>query len=101
MKLLRRKGYIMRDINKPQIVYAYAILLDNKIENWKVTSVNRNSVYDFTGIWKVERLKDYKLQKVCWVCNTVDEWNEVFNKLAPKWFKTWKYADDYKLMRAY
>lgn len=40
----------MRDINKPQVVYAYAILLDNKIENWKVTSVNRNSVYDFTGI---------------------------------------------------
>ena len=44
MIILRRKGYIMRDINKPQVVYAYAILLDNKIENWKVTSVNRNSV---------------------------------------------------------
>ena len=37
----------MRDINKPQVVYAYAILLDNKIENWKVTSANRNSIYNF------------------------------------------------------
>ena len=91
----------MRDINKPQVVYAYAILLDNKIENWKVTSANRNSIYNFGGIWKVKRLNDYKLQKVCWVCNTVDERNKVFNELAPKWFKTWKHADDYKLMRAY
>ena len=91
----------MRDINKPQVVFAYAILLDNKIENWKVTSGNRNRLYEFSSIWKKERLNDYKLQKVCWVCNNVDEWNKVFNELAPKWFKTWKYANDYKLMRTY
>lgn len=91
----------MKNINKPQAVYAYAILLDNKIENWKVTSVNRNNIYDFSGFWKLERLKDYKLQKVCWICNTDDEYNKVFNELASKWFKTWKHADDYKLMRAY
>lgn len=91
----------MKSISKPKIVYAYAILLDNKIENWQVTGVNRNSIYSFTGIWKTERLKDYKLEKVCWFCNNVDEWNKVFNELAPKWFKTWKHADDYKLIKAY
>ena len=43
----------MKNNKYPKVIYGYAILLDNKIENWKVTSVNRNSVYDFTGIWKV------------------------------------------------
>ena len=94
----------MKENNKdeyPKVVYEYVILLDNKIENWKVTSVNRNSVYYFAGIWKVARIKDYQLQKACWVCNTVDEWNKVFNALAPKWFTRWKHADDYNLMGAY
>lgn len=29
----------------PKVVYGYAILLDNKIENWKITYTNRHSVY--------------------------------------------------------
>ncbi|OOM82017.1 hypothetical protein CLPUN_06350 [Clostridium puniceum] len=47
----------------PQVLYAYVILLDNKIENWHVSFRNRNSLYEYSGYWKEDRLKDYKLQK--------------------------------------
>lgn len=85
----------------PQVIYAYAILLDNKIENWQVSKNNRSSVFEFTGYWKQNRLKDYKLQKVSWVCKDSLECLKVFDELAPKWFKNWKHADDFKLQKAY
>lgn len=85
----------------PRVVFAYVILLDNKIENWYVGTINRSNVQEFSGYWKVNRLNDYKLEKKCYVCNNKDEYHKVFEELAPKWLKTWKHADDYKLMRAY
>lgn len=85
----------------PQTIYAYAILLDNKIENWSVSFNNRNSVYEFSGYWKGERLKDYKMQKKCWICKNAEECTKVFEVLAPRWFKSWKHADDYRLAKAY
>lgn len=85
----------------PKVVYGYAILLDNKIENWKVTCNNRHSVYEFSGYWKNDRLKDYRLEKVCWMCKNINEYNRAFNVLAPRFFSSWKHADDYRLIKAY
>lgn len=85
----------------PQVIYAYAILLDNKIESWHVSFKNRNSAYEFSGYWKNDRLKDYKLKKVCWICRNSEECTKVFEILAPRWFKSWKHADDYRLVKAY
>lgn len=85
----------------PRVVFAYAILLDNKIENWYVGTPNRSNIGEFTGYWKMKRLKDYKLEKKCYICNNREEYNKVFDELAPKWFKTWKHANDYRLVRAY
>ena len=85
----------------PRVVFAYAILLDNKIENWYVGTVNRSHIGEFAGYWKIDRLKDYKLEKKCYVCNNRKEYNKVYEELAPKWFKTWKHSDEYSLVRAY
>ena len=85
----------------PIVVFAYAILLDNKIENWYVGTVNRSNISEFTGCWKLNRLNDYRLEKKCYICDNREEYNKVFEELAPKWFKTWKHANDYSLARAY
>ena len=52
----------------PKMMYAYAILLDNKIENWSVSSNNRRHVGEFGGYWNFRRIMDYKLQKSSWFC---------------------------------
>lgn len=85
----------------PQVVYAYAILLDNKIENWSISKNNKHDIYGFKSYWKMNRINDYKLQKVCWYCKNDFECSKVFNELAPKWFKTWNHAEDFSLQRAY
>ena len=91
----------MQEDQYPKVVYGYAILLDNKLENWKVTCHNRHSVYEFTGYWKRDRLKYYKLEKICWICKNVNELNKAFDIMAPRFFRTWKHSDDYMLIRAY
>lgn len=94
-------GVELMNKDYPITVYAYAILLDNKIENWSITKNNKKEVFEFTSYWKMDRLKDYKLQKVCWVCKDSLEYLKVFDELAPNWFKTWKHADDFRLQEAY
>ena len=65
------------------------------------TTINRRYVWEFKGCWKMGRLQDYKMQKVCWVCNNAEECVKVFEELAPKWFRNWKHADDFILQKAY
>ena len=91
----------MKNNKYPKVIYGYAILLDNKIENWAVRTINRRYVWEFKGCWKMGRLQDYKMQKVCWVCNNAEECVKVFEELAPKWFRNWKHADDFILQKAY
>ena len=57
----------MKNNEYPKVIYGYAILLDNKIENWAVRTINRRYFWEFKGCWKMGRLQDYKMQKVCWV----------------------------------
>ena len=80
----------MKENNKdeyPKVVYGYAILLDNKIENWAVRTINRRYIWDFKCYWKMGILQYYKMQKVCCVCNNAEECVKVFEELAPKWFR--------------
>ena len=95
------KNNRMKNNNYPKVIYGYAILLDNKIENWAVRTINRRYIWEFKGCWKKGRLQDYKMQKVCWVCNNEEECAKVFEELAPKWFRNWKHADDFILQKAY
>jgi hypothetical protein len=62
---------------------------------------NRNNAYEFSGYWKGDRRKDYKLQKVCWFCRNSKECTKAFELLVPRLLKTSKHASDYKLMKAY
>lgn len=85
----------------PRALYGYAILLDNKLENWEVSFQNKQYVHQFSGYWKRNKINKYKLVKICWICRNNEEVNRVFDNIALKWFKTWKHADDYSLTRAY
>lgn len=87
--------------NYPHMVYVSVLLLDNKIENWKVGQHKWERPCDATAYWKVNRLKDYKVQHVGYWCKNSEEHEKVFNKLAPKWLKQFKYAKGYRLARAY
>ena len=100
MKCVRSRKENNKD-EYPKVIYGYAILLDNKIENWSVRTTNRKYLWEFKNHWKIGRLQDYKMQKVCWVCNNAEEYERVFEELAPKWFKNWNHADDFMLQKAY
>ena len=50
----------------PKVIYGYAILLDNKIENWAVRTINRRYLWEFKGCWKMGRLQDYKMCEECY-----------------------------------
>lgn len=91
----------MGDKKYPLTVFAYAILLDNKIETWHIGTTNRHFIGEFSGYWKIDRIKDYRLEKKCYICDNEEEYKKVFTDIAPKWFKTWNHAKDYTLLRAY
>lgn len=79
----------------PHIIYASVLLLDGKIENWKVGQYKWNDIGDICGHWKMDRLNDYEIKTTLWKVNNDKEHRRVFNELAPKWFKQWKLADDF------
>jgi hypothetical protein len=80
----------------PHDLYASVLLLDNKIENWKVVNYPKKTPEEFKGYWKMDRLNDYTCQWKRFVVNNSKEHNEVFIKLAPEWFKKWELAGDYR-----
>lgn len=86
------------DIKFPVKLYASVILLDNKIENWEVSEKKKE---DFIIMIKPDRVNDYKVEHLCFVCENEEEYSKVFNELAPNWFKQWKHADRYCFVRAY
>jgi hypothetical protein len=85
----------------PHMVYASVLLLDGKIENWKVGGSKKDEPMAWTIFWKMDRLTDYKAISKGFEVNTPDEHAKVFDELAPEWFKQWPHADDYRLARAY
>lgn len=98
----------MEEKNMPNdnIIYAQVLLLDNKIESWKICQDQKQSPYEFKAYWKQDRIQDYTMEtfvfnveetciKEGWIFN----WY-VYSVLAPKWVNQWEYADDYKGSKA-
>lgn len=88
------------------IIYAQVLLLDSKIEAWKICQSQKNSPYDFKAYWKRDRMNDYTMDTFVFVEEetTVDDgWtfnSYVYEVLAPEWINKWEYADDYKGSKA-
>jgi hypothetical protein len=85
----------------PHELHANVLLLDNKIECWKVGNTKAEEYWPFKAYWKLDRLNDYEVKSHTWVVNNDEEHNEVFRTLSKEWFRQWEHADDYKLQRAY
>ena len=85
----------------PHMVYASVLLLDGKIENWKVGGYRKEIPGEWKAYWKLDRLADYSAFSKAFEVNTPEEHEKVFNELAPEWFKQWPHADDYRLGKAY
>jgi len=95
------KAFIPWHEKYPHMVYASVLLLDGKIENWKVGGSIRANPLEWKTYWKMDKLKDYKTASKGFEVNTQEEHNKVFDELAPEWFRQWDHADDYRLARAY
>lgn len=85
----------------PHMVYASVLLLDGKIENWKIGGYRKDVPLEWTNYWKMDRIDDYCCFSKAFEVNTPEEHNRVFNELGHEWFKQWPHADDFKLMKAY
>lgn len=87
----------------PYKIYASVLLLDNKIENWKVCFNPKYSIMEWTlKDWvKFNRLDEYDTDVKEFEVLNDKQHAEVFEELAPEWFKQWKHADDYYLYKAY
>jgi hypothetical protein len=93
----------MHDDNK---IYAQVLLLDNKIENWKICQDMKYGVYDWKAYWKSNRMNDYTMETEVFYNDDIenDPEGKLFNRkvyaaLAPQWINQWEYADDYKLQK--
>ncbi|MFI2856931.1 hypothetical protein ACH6EH_07295 [Paenibacillus sp. JSM ZJ436] len=53
------------------------------------------------GQYESYDLGDYTVESKTWIVNNDQEHEDVFMIHAPKWYRQWKHADDYKLGRAY
>lgn len=85
------------------IIYAQVLLLDGKIENWKICQDKKNSPLEFKAYWNRERIADYTMETFVFKAEETDVpegWNfnsYVYNVLGPRWVNQWEYADDYRL----
>jgi hypothetical protein len=84
----------------PHSLFASVLLLDNKIENWKVVNYPKKTL-SFTHYWNLDRLNDYVSFNKEWIVNNDKEHNQVFEELAPEWFKQWELADNYMWAKPY
>lgn len=88
------------------IIYAQVLLLDNKIENFKICQDKKSGVYDWKAYWKQDRLNDYTMETKVFENDDIinDPEGKLFNRkvysyLAPQWINQWDYADDYRLCK--
>ena len=87
-------------------IYAQVLLLDNKIEAWKICQDKKDHPYDFKAYWKMDRFNDYTMETFTFsegVTPVEDGWNfnmYVYEVLAPRWINKWEYAEDYRGSKA-
>ena len=88
------------------LIYAQVLLLDNKIEAWKICQSQKRNPYDFKAYWKQDRMKNYTMDTFVFAEEETyveDGWtfnSYVYEVLAPKWINEWEYATDYKGSKA-
>lgn len=81
----------------PHEIHASVLLLDGKIENYKIGQSPKESPVEFRHFWKMDRLKDYESKTTSFTANSSEEHNRIFDKDALEWMKQWELADDYSL----
>lgn len=88
------------------IIYAQVLLLDNKIESWKICQSEKRSPLDFKAYWKRDRINDYTMDTKVFKEDEVevpDGWNfnsYVYNVLGVRFVNQYEYADDYRCSKA-
>ena len=88
------------------VIYAQVLLLDGKIESWKICQSKKNHPYDFKAYWKQDRVNDYTMETKTFRKEEIivpDGWNfnsYVYNVLGVRFINQYEYADDYKLAKA-
>lgn len=85
----------------PQQIFATALLLDGKIENWWVGKVDSENQFRLQDLWITDRLDDYKIVDTSWKVYTPEEHDRVINELSVEWFKQWDVAEGYRGFRPY
>ncbi|MDP4158201.1 MAG: hypothetical protein Q8911_00355 [Bacillota bacterium] len=79
----------------PHSVFASVLLLDGKIENWKIGGHPKKHAGDWSNFWKLDRINDYTVEHTEFIVNNQKEHNESFERLAPEWFKKWQIASEF------
>ncbi len=85
----------------PHSVFASALLLDNKIEQWQVGQKYWESPFEISAFEQKKRFNDYKTEFKEFVVNTPEEHDQVFRELAPEWFRQWELVKNYWGYRPY
>jgi hypothetical protein len=85
----------------PHEIYASVLLLDNKIEGWKVGQRYWTFPQEAKAYWKMHRINDYTSHWQLWTVNNSDEHNRVFSELSTEWYRQWELADDFQLFPPY
>lgn len=84
----------------PHTIWANVVLKDNKIVNWSVGERKWEHHFSMTRYFKVPfNFDDYKdeiVQNLSWEVQNDKEHNDVFEILAPEWFRQWEIHEDFK-----
>ena len=83
----------------PHSVWASVLLLDNKIENWKIGGHKRD-VGTWTHYWKRDRLGDYIVVNKEFTANNQEDHERIFERDGKDFINNWEYADDYRWSKA-
>jgi len=81
--------------NYPHKIYASVLLLDGKIESWKVGQSAWRGIGSITAYWKMDRINDYEVKSACWLVYNSKQHNQIFSTDSANWFKQWPVADDF------
>lgn len=88
------------------IIYAQVLLLDEKIEAWKICQSAKSNPMEFKAFWKMQRLRDYTMDTKVFKAEETEipeGWtfnSYVYEVLAPRWINKYPYADDLKGVKA-
>jgi hypothetical protein len=83
----------------PFKLYGSVLILDNEIQDSKLSTEKAEKIEDFHTIWQKERIQDYQIENFEFECINEDAIQKFKIELA-KWISKWKYAENYRSMKA-